>query len=52
MRNLKGEEQKEGHHKTEKTHGLGQGESQNGVREKLLLQRGIACVADDEGTED
>jgi len=28
---LEGEQQEEGHHKTEETHGFGQSESQNGV---------------------
>lgn len=34
---LEGEQQQEGHHETEKSHGLGQGETQDGVREKLLF---------------
>jgi len=51
-KNLKGEQQQEGHHKTEKTHGFGQGESENGVREKLLLKAWIPGVTDDERTED
>lgn len=48
---LEGEQQQEGHHETEKTHGLRQGESQDGIREKLLFQGGIPGVPDDEGTE-
>jgi len=49
---LESEEQQKSHHKTEETHGLGKGESQNGVREELLLEGRISGVADDEGTED
>lgn len=51
MHRLESEQQQEGHHQTEQTHGLRQGESQNGVREQLLLQRGVAGVADDQGAE-
>lgn len=48
---LEGEEQQEGHHKTEQTHSLRQGEAQNGVGEQLLFQRWVPGVTDDEGTE-
>lgn len=45
---LEGEEQQEGHHKTEKTHGFRQSETQDGVREKLLFERWISGVTNDE----
>ena len=48
---LEGEQQQERHHQTEQTHGLGQGETQDGVREQLLLEAGVSGVADDEGAE-
>lgn len=49
---LESEQQQEGHHETEETHGLRQGETQDGVWEKLLLEGGIPGIADDEGAED
>lgn len=48
---LEGEQEQESHHKTEETHSLGQGETQNGVREKLLLQGWIPGITDDKGAE-
>merc|ERR1719251_571447 len=49
---LESEKQQEGHHQTEEPHSLGQGKTQDGVGEELLLERGIPGVADDEGPED
>ena len=48
---LKSEQKQEGHHKTEKTHGFGKGESQNGVGEKLLFEGGVASITDDQASE-
>jgi len=50
-RRLEGEQKQERHHQTEKTHGFGKSEAQNGVAEQLLFQRWIASVADDQRTE-
>lgn len=50
--NLEREQQHKGHHKTEETHGFGQSEAQNGVREELLLETWVASIADDQATED
>merc|ERR1719150_2242860 len=49
---LEGEEKKEGHHKTEKSHGLGEGKSQDGVGKQLLLKSRVPGIADDERAED
>merc|ERR1719295_2181919 len=38
----------EGHHQAEQSHGLGQGETKNGVREQPLLQRWVSGISDDE----
>jgi len=48
---LEGEEEQESHHQAEQTHGLGQGEAQDGVRKQLLLQGGVPGIADDQASE-
>lgn len=50
--NLESEQQHEGHHETEETHGFGQGETQDGVGEELLLETRVASIADDQAAED
>jgi len=51
MNSLESEEQQEWHHETEKTHGFGQSESQDGIGEKLLFKWWISGIADDERSE-
>ena len=48
---LESVQDQEGHHQTEETHSLGQSETQNGVREQLLLQGRVTRVADDQTAE-
>lgn len=49
---LEGEQDHETHGEAEKSHSLGESESENGVGEELLLQRGITGISDDESSED
>lgn len=51
-KSLKSEQKQEGHHQTEKTHSLGQGESQDSVWKELLLEGRVTGITDDKGTED
>ena len=48
---LESEQEQESHHEAEKSHSLGQGESQNGKGEELSLEGGIPGVADDQRAE-
>lgn len=45
--NLECEQEQEGHHQTEETHGLRQGKTQDGIGEQLLFQRGVPGIAND-----
>ena len=42
----------EGNHEVEETDGLDEGKAQNGVREELATERGVAGDSVDEGSED
>jgi len=46
-----GKQDDKSHHQAEQTHGLGQGEPQDGVGEKLLLQRWVPSITNAEGSE-
>ena len=49
---LHGKEDQEGHHQREQSGSLGEGETQNGVREQLTTEGWVACNTSDEGSED
>jgi len=48
---LHGEQNQEGHHQTEETHGLGESEAQDGVGEELLFEGGVPGISDNETAE-
>ena len=48
---LKCKQQHEGHHETEQTHGLGQGESQDGIGKQLLLESWITRIANNQAAK-
>lgn len=49
---LQCEEHQEGNHETEEAHGFGQSETEDCVREQLLLERRISSVAGHQASED
>lgn len=49
--NLESEQQQESHHKTEKSHSFGQGETQDSIWEQLLFEWWISGITNDEWTE-
>lgn len=46
-----GEEDEEGDHQTEESHGLRQGKPQNGIGEELLLERWVPGIANNQATK-